>query len=126
MIWACRARGSIIPGPDLGLNKFEWFSRGFKKPPISPQEVDEMSSQDGMFFSRAYEWRLNMKTGHVKEKNLTGFDSSMDFPMINENFRGIRSKFGYGQVIDSNACSTSGNLFEFSKNKSSLLIIKFV
>ncbi|KAK1391382.1 hypothetical protein POM88_010438 [Heracleum sosnowskyi] len=30
VMWACRALGSIIPGPDLGLNRFEYFSNGNK------------------------------------------------------------------------------------------------
>ncbi|XP_059639101.1 carotenoid 9,10(9',10')-cleavage dioxygenase 1-like [Cornus florida] len=55
-----RARGSIIPGPDLGLNKFEWFSRGFK--PVSSVGV----TKDGLFFCRCCEWRLNMLNGECK------------------------------------------------------------
>ncbi|KAL7159334.1 hypothetical protein ABFS83_01G020300 [Erythranthe nasuta] len=97
VVLACRARSSIIPGPDFGSNKFEWFSKGF----------DE-KSENVSFFSRAYEWRLNMHTGKVAEKNLTGADYSMDFPMINENYIGGRNKFAYTQVIDSSASSKSG------------------
>jgi hypothetical protein len=26
VVWGCRALDSIIPGPNAGLNKFEWFS----------------------------------------------------------------------------------------------------
>ncbi|KAK9274380.1 hypothetical protein L1049_019194 [Liquidambar formosana] len=107
LVWACRARGSIIPGPDLGLNKFEWFSRGFK-PIGSVEENDDSSTQDGLFFSRCYEWKLNMQTGEVKERNLTGTEISMDFPMINGDFMGIRNKYGYTQVVDSIASSISG------------------
>ncbi|KAL0330355.1 UNVERIFIED_CONTAM: Carotenoid 9,10(9',10')-cleavage dioxygenase [Sesamum radiatum] len=32
VVMGCRAPDSIIPGPDLGKGKLEWFSRGFKKP----------------------------------------------------------------------------------------------
>ncbi|KAL7188487.1 hypothetical protein ACSBR1_038364 [Camellia fascicularis] len=78
LLWACRARGSIIPGPDLGLNKFEWFSRGFK-PLNSAEENNDSSAQDSFLFSRCYEWRLNMKTGEVKGMNLTRTESSVDF-----------------------------------------------
>ena len=38
----------------------------------------------------------------------------MDFPMINENFTGIKNKYGYTQVVDSIASSTSGNYKEFA------------
>lgn len=104
VILACRARNSIIPGPDFGLNKFDWFSKGFKL--IST--LDE-KSEDESFLSRVYEWRLNMHTGEVAEKNLTGTEYSMDFPMINEKYSGNKNKFGYTQVINSNASSTSGS-----------------
>ncbi|XP_059639102.1 carotenoid 9,10(9',10')-cleavage dioxygenase 1-like [Cornus florida] len=107
VVWACRARGSIVPGPDHGLNKFEWFSRGFKSV-SSVGENDDSSTQDGFLFSRCYEWRLNMLNGEVKEKNLTGTEFSMDFPMINENFTGVKNKYGYTQIIDSSASSASG------------------
>ncbi|PSR91264.1 Carotenoid 9,10(9',10')-cleavage dioxygenase [Actinidia chinensis var. chinensis] len=106
VVWACRARGSLIPGPDLGLDKFEWFSRGFK--PLNSIEENDDLSQDAMFFSRCYEWRLNMQTGEVKEKNLIGTQFSVEFPMINENFIGVKNKFGYTQVVDSIASSNSG------------------
>ncbi|CAI9784894.1 unnamed protein product [Fraxinus pennsylvanica] len=102
---ACRAHGSVIPGPDYGLNKFEWFSKGFKHT-SSIEEIDEKSQ--GSFFSRAYEWRLNMHSGDVEERNLTGTEYSMDFPIMNEKFVGLDNKFGYTQVIDSNASFISG------------------
>ncbi|XP_022865403.1 carotenoid 9,10(9',10')-cleavage dioxygenase 1-like [Olea europaea var. sylvestris] len=105
VVLACRARDSIIPGPDFGLNKFDWFSKGFKD--ISPVEETDEKPQ-GSFFSSAYEWRLNMDSGDVKERNLTGTEYSMDFPMMNEKFVGLETKFGYTQVVDSNASSISG------------------
>ncbi|KAM3735674.1 hypothetical protein ACB098_10G104500 [Castanea mollissima] len=107
VVWGCRALDSIIPGPHKGLNKFEWFSKRFK--PTNSIEGDINSSQeDGLLFSRCYEWRLDMQTGEVRERNLTGTEFSMDFPMINENFTGINNKYGYTQVIDSIASSISG------------------
>ncbi|KAI3687762.1 hypothetical protein L1987_81465 [Smallanthus sonchifolius] len=102
ILWAFRARNSIIPGPDLGLNKFEWFSSRFK------HECDPNYDYDESFFSQAYEWRLNMKTGQVIERFLTGKLHSMDFPMINESFTGLKSKYGYAQTVDLDASSFSG------------------
>ncbi|KAI7757456.1 hypothetical protein M8C21_018443 [Ambrosia artemisiifolia] len=102
ILWAFRAAESIIPGPDFGLNKFEWFSSRFKN------ECDTSFDSDDSFFSRAYEWRLNMKTGEVKERFLTGKSDSMDFPMINENFTGLKNKYGYAQIVDMDASSFAG------------------
>ncbi|XP_073055362.1 carotenoid 9,10(9',10')-cleavage dioxygenase-like isoform X1 [Primulina eburnea] len=99
VVLACRASTSIIPGPDFGLNKFVWFSKGFK-------QIER--SEGESFFSRVYEWRLDMITGEVTERNLTGTEYSMDFPTINEKFIGIKNEFGYTQVVDSNASSISG------------------
>ncbi|XP_058075665.1 carotenoid 9,10(9',10')-cleavage dioxygenase 1-like [Magnolia sinica] len=107
VVRGCRALGSIIPGPDMGHNKFEWFSRGFK-PIVTSQENLDHSAEDGLFFSRVYEWRLNMESRDVKEKNLTDTNFSMDFPMINDNFNGLRNEYGYTQVIDSDASCTCG------------------
>ncbi|KAK7311776.1 hypothetical protein RJT34_10124 [Clitoria ternatea] len=75
VLWGCGALDSIIPGPEDGLNEFKWFSR-------------------------CYEWRLNMKTGEVKEKYLTEPELFMDFPVINPCFAGIKNRFGYTQVVD--------------------------
>ncbi|CAK7337629.1 unnamed protein product [Dovyalis caffra] len=105
VIRACRALDSIIPGPDMGVNKFEWFSSRLKY----VESVDEYTnSEEGSLFTRCYEWRLNMETEDVKERYLTGTEFSMDFPMINGDFTGVKNKYGYAQVIDSSASSESG------------------
>lgn len=49
-----------------------------------------------------------MQTGEVRERNLTGTKFSMDFPIINEKFTGVKNRYGYSQVVDSTASSTSG------------------
>ncbi|KAH7524180.1 hypothetical protein FEM48_Zijuj06G0091800 [Ziziphus jujuba var. spinosa] len=109
VVWGCRALEAIIPGPDMGLDKFDWYCRGFKPIGHGEENVDA-SAGDGSLFTRCYEWRLNMKTGQVTERNLTGTEFSMDFPMINGNFTGLKNRFGYTQVVDSIASSTSGML----------------
>jgi carotenoid cleavage dioxygenase-like enzyme len=107
VVWGCRALDSIVPGPDMGVDKFEWFSRRFR--PLNSDEKNmNTSTEDGLLFSRCYEWRLNMQTGEVRERNLTGTKFSMDFPIINEHFTGVQNRFGYTQVVDSIASSTSG------------------
>ncbi|XP_034204570.1 carotenoid 9,10(9',10')-cleavage dioxygenase 1-like [Prunus dulcis] len=101
VVRGCRALTSLLPGPDGGLNKYEWFSKGFNF-------ADDHSAETGYLFSRLYEWRLNMVSGDVEERNLTGTDFSMDFPFINEQVTGLKHKYGYAQVIDSMASSDTG------------------
>ncbi|XP_030452725.1 carotenoid 9,10(9',10')-cleavage dioxygenase-like [Syzygium oleosum] len=108
VVWGCRSLESVIPGPDFGLNKYEWFSKRLKPIRSSEGSVATSTEDETSFFLCAYEWRLNMKTGEVKERNLTGTKYSMDFPMINGNFTGLKNKFGYTQVADLSASSTSG------------------
>ncbi|KAJ1377580.1 Carotenoid oxygenase [Sesbania bispinosa] len=82
VVRGCRSLDSLIPGPDPSLNEFEWLSR-------------------------CYEWRLNMLTGEVKEKDLSGAKLVyMDFPMVNENFIGIKNRYAYTQVVDPMASPT--------------------
>ncbi|KAF5456481.1 hypothetical protein F2P56_025963 [Juglans regia] len=108
VVWGCRALDSIIPGPDMGLNKFEWFSRRFKPINCKEEKNPSNSTEDGSLFTRCYEWRLDMQTGEVRERNLTATEFSMEFPIINGNFTGVKNKYGYTQVVDSIASSTSG------------------
>ncbi|KAJ9688245.1 hypothetical protein PVL29_014119 [Vitis rotundifolia] len=107
VVRGCRALESIISGPDQGLNKFEWFSMGFKPIEISNKNSNGFT-REGFLFARVYEWRLNMETGEVKERNLTGTYFSMEFPTINEDFTGVKHKYGYTQVLDSMASSSCG------------------
>ncbi|XP_048133966.1 carotenoid 9,10(9',10')-cleavage dioxygenase 1-like [Rhodamnia argentea] len=105
VVRGCRAMTSILPGPDWGENKFDWYSRGFKLPPKKRENGNE---EEGFLFHCVYEWRLNMETREVKERNLSGTHSSMDFPFINGNFTGLKNKFGFAQVLDSAASSSCG------------------
>ncbi|XP_051151594.1 carotenoid 9,10(9',10')-cleavage dioxygenase 1-like isoform X2 [Andrographis paniculata] len=107
VVMGCKGQESIIPGPDFGVDKFKWFSRGFKNV-YSVEENGENTDQDGMLFARAYEWRLNMKTGEVTEGYLTGTEFSMDFPLINPSFTGLKNRYAYTQVVDSSASSAAG------------------
>ncbi|KAJ0986089.1 hypothetical protein J5N97_004445 [Dioscorea zingiberensis] len=121
VVRGCRASESIIPGPEHGLDKFKWFSRGLTFREIEEEYCDDHKDnlEEGFLFSRLYEWRLNIKNGCVRERYLTGREFSMDFPMINENFIGLRNKFAYVQVVDSAASSNCalpmyGSLVKFS------------
>lgn len=109
VVWGCKALDSVIPGPDMSLNQFGWLPRRFKPADPSKENNNDISAEDGKLFSHAYEWRLNMNTGKVRERYLTGKEFSMDFPMINGAFSGVKNRYGYTQVVDSIASSTSGN-----------------
>ncbi|KAH0989829.1 hypothetical protein GBA52_001312 [Prunus armeniaca] len=113
VVRGCRALTSLIPGPDddVGFNnQFEWFSKGFNFAHHTKDvsSADDIFAEPGYFFSRVYEWRLNMVSGEVEEKNLTGTEFSMEFPFINDQVTGLKHKYGYTQVVDSKASSTCG------------------
>ncbi|KAJ8555479.1 hypothetical protein K7X08_012975 [Anisodus acutangulus] len=104
VVRACRARQSVIPGPSSSVNHFEKFYKWFKGETSSTDEFTKEST-----FPRVCEWRLNMKTGEVKEKkNLSGDEFAMEFPIINEKFTGFRNKFAYLQVVEYTEVSGSG------------------
>ncbi|KAF9662252.1 hypothetical protein SADUNF_Sadunf18G0033800 [Salix dunnii] len=107
VVRGCKAATAIIPGPDWGQDKFEWFSKGFQLTDSTKDDADGLTD-NGYLLHRVHEWRLNVVTGEVKEKYLTGADCSMDFPFMNEDFTGLKHKYGYTQVIDSLASSISG------------------
>ncbi|KAB2629621.1 carotenoid 9-10-cleavage dioxygenase-like [Pyrus ussuriensis x Pyrus communis] len=90
VVWGCKALDSIIPGPDMASTQFGWLPRKFQ--PISPSKENDhgtiSSVDDGNLLSHAYEWRLNMQSGEVSERYLTGKRFCMDFPMINGAFSG--------------------------------------
>ncbi|XP_045799446.1 carotenoid 9,10(9',10')-cleavage dioxygenase-like isoform X1 [Trifolium pratense] len=83
VVRGCRSLDSLIPEPDPSSNEFDWLSR-------------------------CYEWRLNMQTGEVKEKDPCGDKVVyMDFPMINEKYVGLKHRFAYTQIVDPIASSTT-------------------
>ncbi|KAK3133094.1 hypothetical protein QOZ80_6AG0532090 [Eleusine coracana subsp. coracana] len=98
-----RSADSIIPGPSLAPNNSE--SKG------SELTEDEKSAKQGIsreFFSRIYQWRLNLKTKAVSGEYLTGTDFSLEFPMINNHYTGMQHSYAYAQVVDS-LTSSCGN-----------------
>ncbi|KAF8035836.1 hypothetical protein BT93_C1763 [Corymbia citriodora subsp. variegata] len=105
VVRGCWAITSILPGPDWGMDKFDWYARGYKFPPKKRENGNE---EEGFLFHCVYEWRLNMETGEVKERNLSGTRTSMDFPFVNGKFTGLKNKFGFTQFVDSAASSSCG------------------
>ncbi|PNS92599.2 hypothetical protein POPTR_018G043000v4 [Populus trichocarpa] len=109
VVRGCRSLESIISEScDMDLDKFEWVSGRLRsKDPVDQQDAKHFKN-DELLFCRSYEWRLNMETGEVKERNLTGTLLSIEFPMINPNFNGVKNKFGYAQTVHGLASATSG------------------
>ncbi|MBA0719473.1 hypothetical protein Golax_007150, partial [Gossypium laxum] len=107
VVWGCRALASAIPGPDPGSKEFAWFPTKFKPAPGKPFE--DAISEDQLLFHRPYEWRLNVRTGAVKERNLIGANNfPMEFPMINGAFTGLKNKYGYTQVCHCDSIAATG------------------
>ena len=112
VVRGCRSLESIISEScDVDLDKFEWVSGRLRsKDPVDQQDAKHFKN-DELLFCRSYEWRLNMETGEVKERNLTGTLLSIEFPMINPNFNGVKNKFGYAQTVHGLASATSGQFY---------------
>ncbi|RWW01907.1 hypothetical protein BHE74_00007828 [Ensete ventricosum] len=117
VVRGCRTTGSVIPGPDHTANKAEWYRRAYLQPNEESHSFDP--AVDGVVFSRPYQWRLSMRTGAVKEGYLTGKEIAMDFPAINLSFTGLRNRYAYAQVVDSEASSKLGDVPQILRNLSS-------
>ncbi|XP_006359776.1 carotenoid 9,10(9',10')-cleavage dioxygenase 1-like [Solanum tuberosum] len=108
VVRACRARQSVIPGPSSSVNHLETLSKWIKRETSSIDDDSHEFTKESTF-PRVCEWRLDMKTGEIKEKkNLSGDEFAMEFPIINEKFSGFRNKFAYLQVVESTELSGSG------------------
>ncbi|KAM7260203.1 hypothetical protein ACFE04_015944 [Oxalis oulophora] len=131
VVWGCRARESVLKKPEGGSNKFERLAKRLAS--MDDQASLEKIMEDEKLFTRCYEWRLNMRTGEVKERYLTGYKHCMDFPAINEKFTGVKNKYGYAQVVDVIECTMSGLpkfggivklCFDESDNKNNLIKVE--
>ncbi|KAL3744356.1 hypothetical protein ACJRO7_013598 [Eucalyptus globulus] len=96
----CRSLTLVFPCPDWGMNKFNWFSRGFN----SREPVDTNANKHGGYlFTCAYCLWVEIEHGiwEIQESNFMGTEFSMDFPFINAEFTGLRNRYGYAQVTNS-------------------------
>lgn len=94
---------SVIPGPRL--NKLGVL------PERSQLTGDGKKMKQGIsekLFSRLYEWRLNREKKTVSGEYLTGRECSLEFPMINNNYTGVRHSYAYAQIVDSITRSGEG------------------
>lgn len=98
---ACRACRSIIPRPELIVDEFGLSFDRLNEMSFCKDNVQVL--KEILSFFHVCEWRLNMKIREVKMKNPTTANHQfiMEFPMINERFIGLKNKFSYLQLIDS-------------------------
>uniref|UniRef100_A0A0D9XCG3 Uncharacterized protein n=1 Tax=Leersia perrieri TaxID=77586 RepID=A0A0D9XCG3_9ORYZ len=93
-----RAADSIIPGPRISQSNYDLLSgpsRYMRDDVLMKKGINEE------FFSRLYQWRINIKTKAVSGEYLTGTEFSMEFPMINNHYMGSHHSYAYAQVVDS-------------------------
>ncbi|CAN6181933.1 unnamed protein product [Urochloa humidicola] len=103
VVQGLRSQDSLIPGPRFALNKSD--------SEISEPEEDDNSMKHGTsneFFFRLYQWRFNLKTKTASGDFLSGTEDSLEFPMINNMYTGLRHSYAYAQVVNS-LTSSSGN-----------------
>jgi carotenoid cleavage dioxygenase-like enzyme len=91
-----RSADSIIPGPRL--NKHSIIP---ERPELKRDGKTMKQGIDENFFSRLYEWRLNLERKTVSGEYLTGIDWSLEFPMINNYYTGVHHSYAYAQIVDS-------------------------
>jgi carotenoid cleavage dioxygenase-like enzyme len=91
-----RSADSIIPGPRL--NKHSIIP---ERPELKRDGKTMKQGIDENFFSRLYEWRLNLERKTVSGEYLSGIDWSLEFPMINNYYTGVHHSYAYAQIVDS-------------------------
>ncbi|KAL3697027.1 hypothetical protein R1sor_011103 [Riccia sorocarpa] len=93
---------------DPDADPFEWYARGMTLQCQDECEV-ENSSIDGKLFGHVHEWRLNLRTGEVNERNLSGDKCAIEMPRINENYTGKKYRYIYAGSEDIEASKAKGN-----------------
>lgn len=105
VLHGCRSRRPFFPSKP-GMDKMEWYARGIKHTPLKKAQDQ---SVDGVLFTKIHEWRFNLQTGVVLERDLTNAHAPMEMPKINEKFIGYKNKFAYAQLLDSETISSTNN-----------------
>ncbi|KAM0864598.1 hypothetical protein ACQ4PT_043824 [Festuca glaucescens] len=96
VVQGLRSADSIIPGPRLNKHGIIPERSELKRDgKTMKRRIDEK------FFSRLYEWRLNLERKTVSGEYLTGIDWSLEFPMINSYYTGMHHSYAYAQIVDS-------------------------
>ncbi|KAL6655771.1 hypothetical protein ACP70R_006597 [Stipagrostis hirtigluma subsp. patula] len=100
-----RSPDSLIPGPGPALH-----NGNTEKSELTGYDKSLKQGTKEEFLSRLYEWRLNLKTKAVSGEYLTGTEFSLEFPMINNQYTGLRHSYAFTQIVDS--LTSSSNNFE--------------
>ncbi|BBN07128.1 hypothetical protein MPTK1_4g01260 [Marchantia polymorpha subsp. ruderalis] len=90
-----------------GVGKLEWYARGMTLDHQNNFE-DKNPSIDGLLYERLHEWRLNLKTGEVVERDVSKRKFPLELPRINENFQGKKYQYCYAASEDINASKAVG------------------
>ncbi|KAL6846362.1 hypothetical protein ACP4OV_023810 [Aristida adscensionis] len=90
------SQDSMIPGPRPVLN-----NHVSQKCELSEDDKSVKQGTNEEFFSRLYEWRLNLKTKAVSGQYLTGTEFSLEFPMINNQYTGLHHSYAFTEMVDS-------------------------
>eukprot|EP00850_Spirogloea_muscicola_P012945 SM000085S23295 [mRNA] locus=s85:403101:407071:- [translate_table: standard] len=93
VLHACRQMKPMLR-PPRGLTWEQYLAEGY----INPQSTS---------FTHLHEWRLNLRTGAVRERVLTE-GMSYENPRVNDAYRGQKNKYGYAIVVDRGATAQEG------------------
>ncbi|KAJ7544296.1 hypothetical protein O6H91_09G073100 [Diphasiastrum complanatum] len=101
-----RSKISFFPSPP-NMNKKEWFGRAIT--PMSPRgTVLEDPWIDGALLMHLHEWRFNMVTGEMVERDISDNNNFMEFPTIHGSYLGKKYKYAYANVADLDASKEYG------------------
>ncbi|KAL2607817.1 hypothetical protein R1flu_026390 [Riccia fluitans] len=89
------------------IDHLEWYSRGMTLEHQNNYKV-KIANIDGKLFEHLHEWRLNLKTGEVTERNISQYKFPLEVPRINENFTGKKYKYVYAASEDIEASKAKG------------------
>ncbi|BBN18630.1 hypothetical protein MPTK1_8g04090 [Marchantia polymorpha subsp. ruderalis] len=89
------------------FDKVEWYSRGMTLDTENYFETKD-PSVDGLLYEHLHEWRLNLRTGAVVERNITQNKFPLELPKINDRFNGKKYNYIYACSEDLEASKAVG------------------
>ncbi|KAG6546179.1 hypothetical protein Mapa_012214 [Marchantia paleacea] len=89
------------------FDKLEWYSRGMTLDTENYFETKD-PSVDGVLYEHLHEWRLNLRTGAVVERNITKNKFPLELPKINDKVNGKKYKYVYACSEDLEASKAIG------------------
>ncbi|OAE31151.1 hypothetical protein AXG93_2508s1150 [Marchantia polymorpha subsp. ruderalis] len=89
------------------FDKIEWYSRGMTLNADNNFATKDPSI-DGLLYEHLHEWRLNLKTGAVVERNMTQNKFPLELPRINDRVNGKKYNYFYACSEDLEASKAVG------------------